>query len=65
MNRRQLINDYATCQVPATIGWAVFEQAVPGRAGLPKNRNPWNPQNLRNPPFKSRHQQDWFMAYDE
>jgi len=31
MKRRQLINDYATRQVPATIGWAVHEQAGPGR----------------------------------
>jgi len=31
IKRCQLINDYATCQVPATIGWAVYEQAGPGR----------------------------------
>jgi len=31
MKRRQLINDYATRQVPSTIGWAVYEQAGPGR----------------------------------
>jgi len=30
MKRRQLINHYATRQVPATIGWAVHEQAGPG-----------------------------------
>jgi len=31
MKQCQLINDYATRQLPATIGWAVYEQARPGR----------------------------------
>jgi len=31
MKRRQFINDYATRQVPATIGWVVYEQDGPGR----------------------------------
>ena len=31
MKQCQLINDNATRQLPATIGWAVYEQAGPGR----------------------------------
>jgi len=31
MKRRQSINDYATRPVPATIRWAVYEEAGPGR----------------------------------